>query len=432
MNTIEFRVPNIGDFENVPVIEISVQPGQTVEVDDIIVTVESDKATLEIPSNVAGEIVDVLVGEGDLVSKDSLLATIKTRAQTRSASCEPQQEEPAHHASNCDAARAKVPDGSKTQQVAMARVEKTSDQLAYASPSVRKFARELGVIIENVTGTGVNGRITRDDIANFVKTALQPAAQDNFGNTTSGNIIGLELPAWPTVDFEKFGPIKRQPLSRIAKKSGPSLARNSVFIPHVTSFENADITEVEAFRKSTNAEAEDGTKITILPFIIKAIVAALKAHPKFNSSLEGDELVLKQYYNIGVAADTPEGLVVPVVKNADRKGVRELAAEVGGFAKQAREGRLKPTDMQGGTFTISSLGGIGGTNFTPIINAPEVAILGLGRSTTQPVWDGQTFQPRLIQPMSLSWDHRVVDGVAAARFLVTMKDILADIRSLSL
>lgn len=307
----------------------------------------------------------------------------------------------------------------------MATVESAiSGVPAHASPSVRKFARELGVDLTRISGTGRKGRIIREDVTAFVKGALQaPVAAQ-----TGGGIADLGLPAWPQVDFKKFGPVTRQKLSRITRISGPSLARNAMIIPHVTNFDSADITELEQFRKTINAENKDGTKMSILAFVVKAVVAALKEHPRFNSSLDGDELVVKDYYNIGVAADTPDGLVVPVVKNADKKGVLEIAAEMSDLAGQARSGKLKPADMQGGTFTISSLGGIGGTNFAPIINAPEVAILGMTRAAIQPVWDDTAFQPRLMQPLSLAWDHRVVDGVAAAKFLGSVTTTLNDFR----
>jgi pyruvate dehydrogenase E2 component (dihydrolipoamide acetyltransferase) len=298
----------------------------------------------------------------------------------------------------------------------------------HASPSVRKFARTLGVTIAEVSGTGPKGRLLREDIEGFVKSKLAAGS-----NKPSGGMTMAGLPDWPKVDFAKFGPIARQPLSRIAKISGPSLARNALVIPHVCNFDKADVTDLETFRKKLNAEANaDEAKITMLAFTVKAVVAALKAYPKFNTSLDGDELVMKNYWNIGVAADTPDGLVVPVIKQADQKGLREIAAEMSALAGAGREGKLKATDMQGATFTISSLGGVGGTGFTPIINAPEVAILGMTRAEIQPVWDGSAFQPRLIQPVSLSWDHRVVDGVLAARFLAHISKTLSDFRRISI
>jgi len=426
----EIRVPDIGDFEDVPVIEISVAAGEAVEPEDIVVVLESDKATLEVPTTVAGEIVELKVSPGDVVSKDSVIALIKSddAQDTPSAETQEEREKPPAEIETELAQKTIAPPATPSPQAAALSPQTSGSQaLAHASPSVRKFARELGVEIGLVPGTGQKGRITKDDVTGFVKRAMEAGPADS---RSAG--LGLELPAWPTVDYAKYGPISRTPLSRIARISGPSLARNSVIIPHVTNFEKADITELEDFRKLINSEAKDGRKMSILPFIVKAVVAALKEHPKFNSSLDGDELVLKQYYNIGVAADTPDGLVVPVVKSADTKGLHEIAAEMADLAADARSGKIKPADMQGGTFTISSLGGIGGTNFTPIINAPEVAIFGMVRSSLEPVWDGEAFKPRLIQPMSLSWDHRVVDGVAAGRFLVTVKTILADFRRICL
>ncbi|WP_136443887.1 2-oxo acid dehydrogenase subunit E2 [Pacificoceanicola onchidii] len=433
-NTIDLHIPDIGDFKDVPVIELSVSVGDAIAEDDTILVLESDKATLDVPATNGGTVAEILVAEGDTVSEGDLVLRL---TGTGEATAEPQpaaaaQSDPAPEPAPVSASAPK-PDPAPAPAPAPAPTLPLPGPKAghrvYASPSIRKFARELGVDVSLVSGTGIKGRVTREDVADFVKSALQaPAASA----PSAGTELGLALPAWPKVDYEKFGPVSRKKLSRIARISGPSLARNSVIIPHVTNFESADITDLETFRKQVNAEARDGSKMTILAFVVKAVVAALKAHPTFNSSLEGDELVMKEYYHIGVAADTPEGLVVPVVKNADQKSLKEIAAEMGDLAGQARDGKLKPADMQGGTFTISSLGGIGGDNFTPIINAPEVAILGMVRSSIQPVWDGAAFQPRLIQPMSLSWDHRVVDGVAAARFLKTVQAILQDFRRINL
>lgn len=429
---IELRVPDIGDFNDVPVIELPITIGDQIVEDDTILVLESDKATLDVPSPTAGTVAEVLLGEGDTVSKGDLIAlldAVDTAGSVPVSDAVPETK----------AEPDKVVEIVAPEKGAESPTPKLSDSLplpgpmsgnmVYASPSIRKFARELGVDISQVSGSGLKGRVTREDIANWIKQALQTSPSSP---TNAGPGLGLELPDWPSVDYAKFGPVSRQKLSRIAKISGPSLARNSVIIPHVTNFESADITDLEAFRKQVNSEAKEGVKMTILAFVVKAVVAALKEYPKFNSSLDGDELVMKEYYHIGVAADTPDGLVVPVVKDADQKSLKEIAAEMGSLAGQAREGKLKPTDMQGGTFTISSLGGIGGENFTPIINAPEVAILGMVRSAVKPVWDGETFQPRLIQPMSLSWDHRVVDGVAAARFLKTVQTILQDFRRINL
>lgn len=432
-NTIELRVPDIGDFNDVPVIEIPISVGDTIAEDDTILVLESDKATLDVPAEQGGKLIELLLAEGDTVSKGDLVARLEVTSDAADESAAAAPAPAVEPEIGAPAAEAKTgitpvaPAAQSTVPVAIPLPGPTADNMVYASPSIRKFARELGVDISQVSGSGAKGRVTREDVAGFVKTALQSpkAAPSGMGQ-------GLELPAWPQVDFAKFGPVSRQKLSRIAKISGPSLARNSVIIPHVTNFESADITDLEAFRKQVNSEAKDGSKMTILAFVVKAVVAALKQHRTFNSSLDGDELVMKDYFHIGVAADTPDGLVVPVIKDADQKSLSEISQEMASLAQQARDGKLKSADMQGGTFTISSLGGIGGDNFTPIINAPEVAILGMVRSSIQPVWDGNAFQPRLIQPMSLSWDHRVVDGVAAARFLKSVQAILQDFRRISL
>lgn len=417
MNITSIAVPDLGDFRDVPVVEILAQVGDTITAGDTLVVVESDKATLDVPAETGGRIVALHVGVGDKVSSGSLLAEVAASAVAPVAPT-------AGPVAPVAAASPAVVSAPAASVVAAPTAASDPSALPpHASPAIRKLARELGVDLARVTGTGPKGRITREDVSGFVKAALQapPAA--------SGG-LGLNLPDWPRVDFAKFGPVERKPLSRIVRISGPALARNAITIPHVTNFDEADVTDLEEFRKQANAEG--GAKLSILPFVVKAAVAALKAHPAFNSSLDGEEMVLKRYWNIGVAADTPEGLVVPVVKEADRKSLREIAAEMAELAAEARAGRLKATDMQGATFTISSLGGIGGTNFTPIINAPEVAILGMTRASIRPVWDGQGFRPRLVQPLSLSWDHRAVDGVAAARFLGFLKDILSDFRRISL
>ena len=428
--TIEFTVPDIGDFSSVPVVEIHVAPGDTIAIDDSVISLESDKATLDVPSTIAGRIVEVCVGEGDKVSQGSLIAIIEISAEN--AASEGVETRGAEKETAVETATAELPDAAAAPAPKPALATTTTavadGRLAHASPGVRKLARELGVEIDAVSGSGPKGRITRDDLHAFVKSRLGGSAPSP--NAAAGE--GLDLLPWPKVDYEKFGETERVPLSRIARLSGPNLARNATIIPHVTNFEEADITELEAFRKSLNADSRDGLKLSILPFVVKAAAATLRLHPKFNSSLDGDSLVLKKYFNIGVAADTPEGLVVPVVKAADQKGIMEIAAEMVELAAQARAGKLKPRDMQGATFTISSLGGIGGTNFTPIINAPEVAILGMTRARMQPVWNGEDFEPRLIQPLSMSWDHRAVDGVAAARFLATLKDMLSDFRRITL
>ncbi|WP_422050797.1 2-oxo acid dehydrogenase subunit E2 [Shimia sp.] len=429
-NSVDLHIPDIGDFNDVPVIELSVSIGDIIREDDTILVLESDKAALDVPATIGGKVVEILVAEGDTVSEGAPVLRLEVaEASEVDAKSAPDPAEAPFAEFSAPPAEISAPLPQPVVSNSRPLPGPTSGNMVYASPSIRKFARALGVDISQVPGSGAKGRIVREDVAGFVKKALQ-SASDAPEVARSG--LGLELPAWPTVEYEKFGPVSRQKLSRIARISGPSLARNSVVIPHVTNFESADITDLEDFRKQVNAEAKDGSKMTILAFVVKAVVAALKEHPRFNSSLDGDELVMKDYYHIGVAADTPDGLVVPVVKDVDQKSLKEIAVEMGALAGQARDGKLKPADMQGGTFTISSLGGIGGDNFTPIINAPEVAILGMVRSSIQPVWDGAAFQPRLIQPMSLSWDHRVVDGVAAARFLKTVQAILQDFRRINL
>ena len=423
-NLIEVKVPDIGDFKDVPIVEISVAVGDTVAPGDTVIVLESDKATLDVPTETAGRVAEIRLSAGDRVSEGSVILLL----EAANADPRPPAQKPAPEASPAPAPAA--PPAAHPAQagvVATGPAPTAADKPAHASPGIRKFARELGVSLERITGTGTKGRISREDVQAFVKALL---AIPQRAVATGG--FGLDLPPWPAIDFAKFGEVERVPLSRIARISGPSLARNAIVIPHVTNFEEADVTDLEGFRKSVNAADKGGTKLSMLAFVVKATVVCLKAYPKFNSSLDGDALIVKKYFNIGVAADTPEGLVVPVIKDADKKGLIEIAAEMAALAEAARAGKLKATDMQGATFTISSLGGIGNTNFTPIINAPEVAILGLTRASVKPVWDGTAFQPRLIQPMSLSWDHRVVDGVAAARFLVLMKDILSDFRRICL
>ncbi len=419
---IELRVPDIGDFKDVEIIEIPVGPGDTIQADDTVIVLESDKATLDVPSERGGKITELKVAVGDTVSQGSVIALIEVTDDAAPATRAPEPEKPATppEAPKADPAPAAA------QPAALAAPP--TDRPAHASPSIRKMARELGVIIGDVPGTGPKGRITREDLNRFVKRAMSGAGPA----PAAGPGVGGDLPPWPEVDFEAFGPVERVPLSRIRKISGPSLARNAMVIPHVTNFEEADVTETEVFRKAANDEDPEAAKLTMLAFVVKACVSALKAYPEFNSSLDGDHVVVKKYHHIGVAADTPGGLVVPVVRNVDAKSLREIAGEMKDLAGKARAGKLGPKDMQGATFTISSLGGIGGTNFTPIINAPEVAILGLTRAAIQPKWDGAAFKPRLIQPMSLSWDHRVVDGVAAAKFLVHVRDVLSDFRRISL
>ncbi|PTX01512.1 2-oxo acid dehydrogenase subunit E2 [Pararhodobacter aggregans] len=415
---IDIHVPDIGDFKDVPIVEMPVGVGDLVQVDDTLLVLESDKATLDVPATEAGRIVELLVSDGSRVSAGTLVARLEI---AESAGATPPAAEQAAPAA------APAPVAAPAPSAAPAPTAITpADASVHASPSIRRYARTLGVALAKVAGTGPKGRILREDVEGFVKAQLTappaPAASPVAG-----------LPDWPTEDFAKHGPVDRQPLSRIVRISGPALARNAMVIPHVCNFDKADVTELEAFRKEINAEARpDAAKITLLAFTVKAVVAALQAYPKFNSSLDGDALVLKRYWNIGVAADTPEGLVVPVIKAADQKGIAEIAAEMADLAAQARAGKLSPAAMSGASFTISSLGGIGGTGFTPIINAPQVAILGMTRAEIQPVWREDSVQPRLIQPLSLSWDHRVVDGVAAARFLQHVCRILSDFRRVSI
>lgn len=418
-NVIEVTVPDIGDFKNIPIIEILVKAGDHVEANAPLIMLESDKATLDVPASHTGVVKELLVKLGDKVSQGSTIL----RLETAGASAPVAAPSPVAVAPSAPAP-APVP-APAPAPVAAVPVASTST-LPHASPSIRHYARELGVDLTKVRGNGPKGRILREDVNGFVKTALNSPASANAG-------MGRELLPWPEVDFAKYGEIERVALSNIRRISGANLSRNAALIPHVTNFDEADVTELEAFRTSVNAEQKQGgTKVTMLAFIIKAIVATLRKHPTFNASLEGEQLVLKRYFHIGFAADTPNGLLVPVIRDADRKGVSEIAAEMSELAAQARAGKLKPADMQGGCFTISSLGGIGGNGFTPIINAPEVAILGAAKAKMQPVWDGKAFQPRLIMPLNLSWDHRVVDGAEAARFLVTLTRYLADFRRISL
>ena len=441
-NLVEIKVPDIGDFKDVEIIEILVKAGDTVQSEASVLVLESDKATMEIPSPSAGTVRELKVKVGDKVSQGTLFMMLETAA------AEQQAKAVAHVAIERAAAPdkpASAPsptfDPSRTIIVAppppVAASATSSEGNPHASPSVRKFARELGVNLNAVTGTADKGRITKEDVQGFVKQAIAGGgAPTNRGGASSVN-FAPNLPDLPNVDFSKFGAIESKPLSRIKKISGPVLHRNWLAIPHITQFDEADMTELEAFRKAQGADAEkQGVKLTPLAFVIKAAVAALKKFPEFNSSLDrgGENLILKNYYHIGFAADTPNGLVVPVIKNADQKGVMAIAKELGELSALAREGKLKPTDMQGGTFSISSLGGIGGTHFTPIINAPEVAILGVGRSNMKPVWnaDKETFVPRLIVPISLSYDHRVVDGALGARFITFLNGALTDIRRLVL
>jgi len=442
---IEIRVPDIGDFKDVAVIELLVKPGDTVKPEQSLITVESDKASMEIPSSAGGTVKELKVKLGDKVNTGDLVAVLEG---TLSASSPPP---PGEGRVGAQAPTTPAPPqpqpspgagGSKTIErtsptAALPPHEPTAPTgpLPHASPSVRKFARELGVPLEEVKGSGPKGRITQEDIQAFTKAVMRGEVSTRAAGKApaggGGEALGL-LP-WPKVDFAKFGPIERKEVGRIKKIAGANLHRNWVMIPHVTNHDDADITELEAFRVQLNKENEKaGIKVTMLAFLIKACVAALKKFPDFNASLDGDQLVLKQYYNIGFAADTPNGLVVPVLKDADRKGVLAISKEMGELAAKARDGKLGPADMSGAGFTISSLGGIGGRYFTPIINAPEVAILGVCKSRTEPIWDGKQFQPRLMLPLSLSWDHRVIDGAAAARFNTYLGQVLADFRRVML
>jgi pyruvate dehydrogenase E2 component (dihydrolipoyllysine-residue acetyltransferase) len=456
LSTIEVKVPDIGDFTDIPIIEIFVKPGDAVKAEDSLITLESDKATMDVPSPAAGTVKEVRVKVGDRVSEGSPIVIVDTSGDGSGAgAAKPRSAEaPASPAAAAPATTAPAiappappkaspaPSASEPPAItkpsspaAPAPVEDAAFKRAHASPSVRKFARELGVDLSRVKGTGPKERILQEDVQQYVKQAMAGTASGVPAGGISGGSLNL-LP-WPTVDFAKFGPVEARPLSRIKTISGANLARNWVMIPHVTQFDEADITELEAFRVALNKENEKaGVKVTMLAFLIRASVAALKKFPDVNASLvsspDGLSLVLKQYFHIGFAADTPNGLVVPVIRDVDRKGVLAIAAEMTTLSTKAREGKLGPADMQGGCFSISSLGGIGGTAFTPIINAPEVAILGVSKSVTKPVWDGKAFVPRLMLPLSLSYDHRVIDGAAAARFTAFLATLLADMRRVML
>ncbi|HQR03081.1 MAG TPA: dihydrolipoyllysine-residue acetyltransferase [Rhodocyclaceae bacterium] len=463
---LEVKVPDIGDFTDVPVIEVYVKAGDAVEAEGPLVSLESDKATLDVPSPVAGVVQEVKVKLGDKLSEGSVVLLLEVTAGAATAPAAASAPAPAPVAPPAPSAQppasatAPVPEpaaavptaptiaagGGDFRPLEMEPIQPPTPlampspgqmvaggaggQKAHASPSVRAFARELGVDVNKVPGTGSKGRILREDVSRFVKDALSgakaPAAAPAGG--------GLNLIPWPQVDFTRFGPVERKPLSRIKKMSGANLARNWAMIPHVTQFDEADVTDLEAFRVQVNKEGEKSgaPKVTMLAFLIKACVAALKKYPEFNASLDGDDLVLKQYFHIGFAADTPNGLVVPVIRDADKKTVLEIATETGVLAKKARDGKLGPAEMQGGCFSVSSLGGIGGTAFTPIINAPEVAILGVSKGETRPRWNGREFEPRLMLPLSLSYDHRVIDGAAAARFTTTLGQYMADLRRVML
>ena len=431
---IEIHVPDIGDFKDVAVIEVFVKPGDSIKVEQSLITVESDKASMEIPSSHAGVLKELKVKVGDKVNIGDLLAILEG-AVSAAAPVAAAAVVAAPTAATASAVAAPTAMAAAVAAVAAPAHAPggTTLGLPHASPSVRKFARELGVPLEELKGSGHKGRITQADVQTFTKSvmagATQTKAQAAKGGAAGGDGAALGLIPWPKVDFAKFGPIERKELGRIKKISGANLLRNAIMIPAVTNHDDADITDLEAFRVSTNKENEkSGVKVTMLAFLIKACVAALKKYPEFNSSLDGDALVYKNYWHIGFAADTPNGLMVPVIKDCDKKGVLQISAEMSELAKKAREGKLGPAEMTGATFTISSLGGIGGKYFTPIINAPEVAILGVCKSTMEPVWNGKEFVPRLMLPLSLTWDHRVIDGAAAARFNAYLGQILSDFR----
>ncbi len=444
---VSIKLPDIGDFEDVEVIEVMVKPGDKVKVDDSLITIESDKASMEVPATETGIVKELKVKVGDRVSEGSPIIVVEktddsaeTDKPAEPAPQEPQR--PAPPAASSKAANvppklesvpprvaAPTPAAERPKPTAPANVipidaateAPASGRKPHASPAVRKFARELGVDLARVKGTGLNSRIFRSDVQAFVKSAM--AQEKRAGASTP-----FELAAWPKVDFARFGEIERKPLSRIRRLSKSNLARNWVMIPHVTQFDEADVTDLEAFRQEINRGAKDGLRVTILAFVLKALVAALTEFPEFNSSLEGDELVLKKYFHFGFAADTPEGLLVPVIHDVDKKGITQIARETAALSASAREGKLKMGDIQGGCFTVSSLGGIGGTSFTPIINAPEVAILGISKLATRPVWRDGAFVPRLMLPLSLSYDHRVIDGAVAARFTTDLAAVLSDMR----
>jgi pyruvate dehydrogenase E2 component (dihydrolipoamide acetyltransferase) len=435
---IEVTVPDIGDFAEVAVIEVFIKPGDSIKVEQSLVTVESDKASMEIPSSHAGVVKEVKVKLGDKVSKGSVLAVLEATNGAPTGPARTTASPPAAAiAVPAATARESAPPPERTPPTIALPPHEPGEpprDLPHASPSIRRMARELGVPLAEVKGSGPKGRITQEDLQAFVKSVMSgdtrtkaAGAKAPAASAAAGGIPGLL--AWPQIDFTKFGPVERKDLSRIKKISGANLHRNWVLIPHVTNHDDADITELEAFRVQLNKENEkSGVKVTMLAFLIKACVAALKKFPEFNASLDGEQLVLKRYFHIGFAADTPNGLMVPVIKDADAKGIFAISQEMSELAKKARDGKLSPTEMSGGCFSISSLGGIGGRYFTPIINAPEVAILGVCRSATEPLWDGKAFQPRLMLPLSLSWDHRVIDGAAAARFNTYLAQILGDFR----
>uniref|UniRef100_E6Q357 Dihydrolipoyllysine-residue acetyltransferase component of pyruvate dehydrogenase complex n=1 Tax=mine drainage metagenome TaxID=410659 RepID=E6Q357_9ZZZZ len=429
MAIAELRVPDIGDFKDVPVIEVLVKPGDRIARDASVVVLESEKASMEVPATAAGLVKEVRVKAGDRVSEGSVVLTFESEEAAAATAAVPAAA-PATQAvpASAPAPAAPAAAAAVAAPVAAAPVAAPpSDAPLHASPAIRRFSRELGVDLHGVRGSGPNGRITREDVQGHVKAALSAGAG-------AGGSLVAGLPPWPTPNFASFGEIERVELPRIKRLSGPNLHRNWVQIPHITNYDEADVTELEAFRERVNAEQSKrgGAKLTMLTFLIKACVAALQHFPEFNSSLVGDGLVLKRYYNIGFAADTPGGLVVPVLKGAEKLGLIEIAARSAELAAKARDGKLPLADMQGGSFTISSIGSIGGTQFTQIVNAPEVAILGATRAAMKPLWDGSAFVPRLIQPISVSYDHRVIDGAGAARFLRFVAELLGDFKRIAL
>jgi pyruvate dehydrogenase E2 component (dihydrolipoamide acetyltransferase) len=445
-NVTAIQVPDIGDFDTVEVIEILIKVGDTVKAEQSLITVESDKASMEIPTSIGGVVKSIEVKVGDKVKQGSVMMHVEAAAASSAPAAVSAPAPvpaapaptvaaaaPAPVVSVSVAAPAQTAVQSSAPTAGKLEMPVSTGGMAHASPSVRKFARELGVDLNLVTGTGNKQRILQEDVQNFVKQALAGGAGASSGASSGASMGGLDLLPWPKIDFTKFGEVTPKPLSRIKKISGANLHRNWVMIPHVTNNDEANITELEALRVTLNKENEkSGVKVTMLAFLIKACVAALKKFPEFNASIDGDQLIMKQYFHIGFAADTPNGLVVPVIRDADKKGIIELANESSELAKKARDGKLAPGEMQGGCFSISSLGGIGGTHFTPIINAPELAILGVSRSYMKPVWDGQAFVPQLTLPLSLSYDHRVIDGAAAARFNAYLGSLLADFRRIAL
>ncbi|MFZ9298107.1 MAG: dihydrolipoyllysine-residue acetyltransferase [Hylemonella sp.] len=449
MALVEIKVPDIGDFADVAVIEVLVQPGDTVKTEQSLITVESDKASMEIPSSQSGVVKDILVKLGDRVAQGSVILSLEAADQLPAAASPAAPAVPtaapvlAPSPAHAEAAPSLAAPSQALSPAAPASLSVPAHApataavgaLPHASPSIRKFARELGVPLEEVKGSGPKGRITEEDVKNFTKAVMAGSArtQAMAGGAGGGEGAALGLLPWPKVDFEKFGAVQRKELSRIKKISGANLHRNWVMIPHVTNHDNADVTELEALRQQLNRENEKaGIKVTLLAFVIKAVVAALKKFPEFNTSLDGDTLVYKQYFHIGFAADTPNGLVVPVLRDADQKGVLQISQELAEMSKKARDGKLTPSEMTGGCFSISSLGGIGGRYFSPIINAPEVAILGLSKTFMEPLWNGEAFLPRLTLPMSLSYDHRVIDGATAARFNAHLAQLLGDFRRVML